>query len=282
MTAYRYGTHELSPNPLQLWKWDAADECTVFFRDRRLHGYNSINDELDIITGQGYGWLPLGEVVSEDTIIPDDEDEYTVYNIMNQENGTTFFPPSGANSLSAIQFYQFKIIHKSFIEKVINEAPGENKKFDTLNVVTTIKSTLNPSKNILSYIVGPFADVAISSLIATDDFDPLNPNDSIFTVSRQSELFNPSQFFEDLDFETENIPRTTLEIRSNTKMGYPGSLPFTDLLHKYREGILRIPLRNRTFTKRAIGTYLRARLSARTTKKFNIFAIMAKYRKSKI
>ena len=41
-----------------------------------------------------------------------------------------------------------------------------------------------------------------------------------------------------------------------------------------------MPLRNKNITTRAVGTYLKARFSARTTEKFNIFAIIAKYRKS--
>ena len=37
---------------------------------------------------------------------------------------------------------------------------------------------------------------------------------------------------------------------------------------------------NNISNARVTGTYMRVKLSARTTEKFNIFAIMAKYRKS--
>ena len=85
---------------------------------------------------------------------------------------------------------------------------------------------------------------------------------------------------ENLSFETDYNTVETIDIATNNKPFYPSQLSFDDALHKYREGILRIPLRNNVINRRAIGTYLRARLTARTTEKFNIFAIMAKYRKS--
>jgi hypothetical protein len=53
-------------------------------------------------------------------------------------------------------------------------------------------------------------------------------------------------------------------------------------LHKYREGSIRLPIRSEdpALKYRQIGTYLVARLHSRTDKKFNIFAITAKFRKS--
>ena len=72
-----------------------------------------------------------------------------------------------------------------------------------------------------------------------------------------------------LSFQTENM-NTPQEI-DNT-------------LVKYRENILRYPIRANTiesgFPGRARGTYCRLRLEIETSEKFNIFAIMAKYRKS--
>ena len=50
---------------------------------------------------------------------------------------------------------------------------------------------------------------------------------------------------------------------------------------RYREGILRFPLRTQTSTQgRMRGTWLKVKYTADTTEKFNIFAILAKYRKS--
>ena len=50
---------------------------------------------------------------------------------------------------------------------------------------------------------------------------------------------------------------------------------------KYREGILRFPLRkNNSLQGRMRGTWLKMRLRLWSTDKFNIFAILAKYRKS--
>ena len=64
------------------------------------------------------------------------------------------------------------------------------------------------------------------------------------------------------------------------KPGYPSVTEFHDTLHEHREGILRMPLRYKQGGARLTGTYLRVKLTARTTEKINIFAITAKYRKS--
>ena len=49
---------------------------------------------------------------------------------------------------------------------------------------------------------------------------------------------------------------------------------------KYIDGTLRLPLRTEKSTKRTRGTYAKIKYTARTTEKFNIFAILAKYRKT--
>ena len=48
---------------------------------------------------------------------------------------------------------------------------------------------------------------------------------------------------------------------------------------KYSEGILKIPLRTEKSVRRSRGTWSKIKYSAQTTDKFNIFAILAKYRK---
>ena len=47
---------------------------------------------------------------------------------------------------------------------------------------------------------------------------------------------------------------------------------------KYTDGVLKIPLRTEKSTKRSRGTWSKIKYSAKTTDKFNIFAILAKYR----
>ena len=49
--------------------------------------------------------------------------------------------------------------------------------------------------------------------------------------------------------------------------------------HKYLDGTLRAPLRTEKSTHRTRGTWAKIKYSAKTTDKFNIFAILAKYRK---
>jgi len=49
---------------------------------------------------------------------------------------------------------------------------------------------------------------------------------------------------------------------------------------KYLDGILRLPLRTEKSKRRTRGTYAKIKYSAKTTEKFNIFAILAKYRKT--
>ena len=99
-------------------------------------------------------------------------------------------------------------------------------------------------------------------------------------IRRGIENTDAGMYFEDLHFESDSFPRTRIDIRTTNMPGYPSATLFENTLHKYREGVLRIPLRNQESTQRVVGTYLSANLSARTTEKFNIFAIMAKYRKS--
>ena len=50
--------------------------------------------------------------------------------------------------------------------------------------------------------------------------------------------------------------------------------------HKYIDGILKLPLRTEKSKRRTRGTYAKIKYSAKTTEKFNIFAILAKYRKT--
>jgi len=49
---------------------------------------------------------------------------------------------------------------------------------------------------------------------------------------------------------------------------------------KYLDGVLRAPLRTEKSKRRTRGTYAKIKYSAKTTEKFNIFAILAKYRKT--
>ena len=49
---------------------------------------------------------------------------------------------------------------------------------------------------------------------------------------------------------------------------------------KYIDGTLRVPLRTESSSRRTRGTWAKIKYSAKTTDKFNIFAILAKYRKT--
>ena len=49
---------------------------------------------------------------------------------------------------------------------------------------------------------------------------------------------------------------------------------------KYIDGVLKAPIRTAKSTRRTRGTYAKIKYSAKTTEKFNIFAILAKYRKT--
>ena len=85
----------------------------------------------------------------------------------------------------------------------------------------------------------------------------------VMTPNAKSNLTN--QF---VIFETELTGFSSLDINNNT-------------VAKYQEGILRFPLRDTTQAgPRMRGTYINIEYSTRSTNKFNIFAILAKYRKS--
>jgi hypothetical protein len=217
---YTYGAHELGSGSVQLWQWEGSNEKTRFFEENMLHA----PDDASSVTPPDY----------EQNI------EYPVF----EEDGTEI-TQQGVGP----------IIHQSFIEKIVNDVPSENKKFDNLSVVST---------------VGYF------SRYMTDIFGEGNR----LAIERGVESTDAGLYFENLSFETDFNTVQTIDIATENKPFYPTTTSFEDTLHKYREGVLRIPLRNNSINRRAVGTYLRARLTARTTEKFNIFAIMAKYRKS--
>jgi len=68
-----------------------------------------------------------------------------------------------------------------------------------------------------------------------------------------------------VSYETDTTTLETIDINNNTAA-------------KYKEGILRFPLR--VTGPRQRGTYINIKYSTNSTEKFNIFAILAKYRKS--
>ena len=74
------------------------------------------------------------------------------------------------------------------------------------------------------------------------------------------DVFNTSS----ISFETENNPPDMISTSTA----------------RYREGILRFPLRGLNTANRMRGTWLKIRFVANTSEKFNIFAIVSKYRKS--
>ena len=48
---------------------------------------------------------------------------------------------------------------------------------------------------------------------------------------------------------------------------------------RYDDGVLKLPLRTEESIRRTRGTWAKIKYTAKTTNKFNIFAILAKYRK---
>ena len=233
MQGYNFYTHELSSGALQLWQWEGSEEKTRFFDDIFLHNALSASGDFTAFYA---------------------EDSYPFYMTGVDSDGNLEYDTDLQNDLA------LRIIDKSYIEKIITDAPGENKKFDNLNIVATVKHIDNNSNNILAYSL----DDANNSTV----------------IRRGIENTDAGMYFEDLHFESDSFPRTRIDIRTTNMPGYPSATLFENTLHKYREGVLRIQLRNQESTQRVVGTYLSANLSARTTEKFNIFAIMAKYRKS--
>ena len=76
---------------------------------------------------------------------------------------------------------------------------------------------------------------------------------------------NPLSPTSGIDFETENNPLNTVSNAAQTR---------------YRDGVLRFPTRGIGVLDRMRGTWLKMRFRHQGKEKFNIFAMIAKYRKS--
>jgi hypothetical protein len=249
---YTPSTHEYQLGSVELWEWEKENDLgqrTVFFGDERLQ---------TVYQTGAYDPFVAANFVNDYALA------LGVY--------TRVLDPSDSINTDAIKddLLVKHIVHRSYIEKIINDVPSENKKFDNLNIVTNVKATLKDpteptikmqeSNNILSYLV--------------------DSNNDIINVQPGDEALDIGMYFESIDFDTDVNPGGSINLSTINRPGYPTLTEFADTLHKYREGMLRVPLRNRVLTQRTVGTYLRVRVAARTTEKFNIFAIMAKYRKS--
>ena len=290
-TGYRYYSHELSRGSLELWEWNHEDaEKTTFFDDVFLHPANANNAQhvtgsldntidlpieyplvLKVITSEGtlegvtvlgnaLQLIDLGGASGDVSFYNANGVEYGTYNIDNGavviSNNSTVNNGDLLKSIPALR--EAKIIHQSYIEKVINDMPQENKKFDNLSVVASVGEVNTSCDN--NYGEG-----------------------NKLLTKRGLQSTDIGAYFEKLEFITDFAEGRSLDISTNDRPIYPSDTDFSNILHKYREGILRIPLRYKSadsLNPRLSGTYLRAKLSARTTEKFNIFAIMAKYRKS--
>ena len=146
-------------------------------------------------------------------------------------------------------------IYKTIFEVAINDAPLDSKKFDNIQILATANNNNSNYLKINKYLYGEYTDT---------DNDPATPD-----VLTQDPIFNF------IEFETDYTDLYNLDFRKNVDDGEKA-------LHKYREGSIRLPIRSEdpALKYRQIGTYLVARLHSRTDKKFNIFAITAKFRKS--
>jgi len=160
-------------------------------------------------------------------------------------------------------FISKRYITKSVFETVVNDAPLDNKKFDNVQIISTAKQGDNYSVNLLKdndYMYGKWED---------DD-----ANSGTSNVLVQNPIFNS------IEFSTDYTDKYSQDFRKNYN---DSNSEFKQtVLHKYREGSIRLPIRsvNRDATYRQTGTYLLTRLHSRSDKKFNIFAITTKYRKS--
>lgn len=146
-------------------------------------------------------------------------------------------------------------IYKTVFEVVINDAPLDSKKFDNIQIIATAQNNNTNYFKINKYLYGEYTDT---------DSDPATPDELT-----QNPIFNFMQF------KTDYTEQYSLDFRKNVDDGEKA-------LHKYREGSIRLPIRSEdpALKYRQIGTYLVATLHSRTDKKFNIFAITAKFRKS--
>jgi len=158
-----------------------------------------------------------------------------------------------------------KSINSSILEMSINDFSTVNKKFDNLNIYVT-------SKKLEAIDFGDIYHfqnrIDRDGNVFQDDMGALQP------------VFFKSTFYTD-----------------NSKLGLYSFSPGPNQLHKYREGVLRFPLRTNIdditidrggvistlyeFDKsRMTGTYLTVKLYSAHEEKFNIFAIGSKLRKS--
>ena len=287
MANYQFFSHELSRGSVQLWRWNDEDvDKTVYFDDVFLHPADNEGTSNTFDTTIGY---PLIFKVLNHNSFLDDNGDYngglqlidlgdadgtnvefkTDAGVIIGEYDTTTQTITIINDASLSQgtllksdapIGEAKIIHKSYVEKVINDLPQENKKFDNLNVVSTVGTLDREFKNLYG-------------------------QGNKLLTKRGIQSTDSGVYFESLEFVTDFVQSGLIDIATNDRPTYPTQTDFTDVLHKYREGVLRIPLRYSNVGEgetnpRITGTYLRVRVSARTTEKFNIFAILAKYRKS--
>ena len=99
-----------------------------------------------------------------------------------------------------------------------------------------------------------------------------------------SELPSISKVFDNAQMIMTPDAKTTLGLQGiqfGTEITGPDNLDVSHNVVKYQEGILRFPLRDPNKPgPRMRGTYINIKYSTRSSNKFNIFAILAKYRKS--
>lgn len=288
---YAYGAHELTEGGMQLWQWDhKLANKTTYFSDTQLHAKNSaIAFDLNYENTSGFVSLMKVSAVNASGVITaihilDPGSNYPdgTYDIKDQTGNvvatidaqdgfmyesnititsTDSYAIDDELTVDAPMSTRTPVIHASYVEKVINEGPGENKKFDNLNVVMS-------TGDINNVYYG-------TSVNQTDRNKAVNSNNIAST--------DIGRYVEKIEFVTDFSDIGRQNIQTDNNPFYQTETEFQDTLHKYREGVLRAPIRNLfagSKNPRLTGTYLRVKLTARTQEKFNIFAIMAKYRKS--
>ena len=118
-------------------------------------------------------------------------------------------------------------------------------------------------------------------------------NLSITNISAKQRVYNDYQIIEwdmsnVLNWDESIIEQIRIDLIDSTYFSTYGTNKFDiDWVEigglqadKYIDGVLKVPLRTEKSKRRTRGTWAKVKYSARTTDKFNIFAILAKYRKT--
>ena len=288
---YIRGVYELAEGPLQLYKWDDIfTPKLTFFDDVQIHPKNNASvavidyqnisgfvGQLEISAIDGNGIITSINVIDPGTNYASGtyDIEDSLGNVVATIDSVDGLLDASTINITSTDSYtlgdaitivsptdsRVPVIDAAYLEKVINEAPGDNKKFDNFASVMTVGD--------------------INNVYYGTDNNNVDRNKATNNSNIASQ--DIGRYIEKIEFVTDFSDIGLMNVSTSSNPYYQTNMSFNDRLHKYREGVLRAPLRNLYSVDknpRLTGTYLRVKLTARTQEKFNIFAIMAKYRKS--